>query len=206
MCPKSPYITPVVALRPSRHLSSSELQVFGEVDMRLCLLLVAGATTLPRPQGGDQIRCFVRPKQVYLSGSNQDHIVVLCLSLIKTRLLKERNFSQERMGGRRGLGQRKPGKQLDLKRGTLKMALAWQAPRRQVTRRHGGRGSIVRGEAAGAQDGHEHGGRTGYGFTRDSLEDIRAPSSRLTRGGLQSDDGQSQVSILLSYPYFSRTV
>ena len=75
-----------------------------------------------------------------------------------------------------------------------------------MTRRHGGRGSIVRGEAAGAQDGQEHGGRTGYGFTRDSLEDIRAPSRRLTRGGLQSDDGQSQVSILLSYPNFSRTV
>ena len=75
-----------------------------------------------------------------------------------------------------------------------------------MTRGHGGRGSIVRGEAAGAEDGQEHGGRTGYGFTRDSLEDIRAPSSRLTRGGLQSDDGQSQVSILLSYPNFSRTV
>ena len=121
MCPKSPYITPVVAQPPSRHLSSSELQVklqvFGEVDMRLCLLLVAGATTLPRPQRGDQIRCFARPKLVHLSRSNQDHIVVLCLSLIKTRFLKGRNFSQERMGGRRGLGQRKPGKQLDLKRG-----------------------------------------------------------------------------------------
>ena len=98
--------------------SLKQLQVFGEVDMRLCLLLVAGATTLPRPQGGDQIRCFARPKQVYLSRSNQDHIVVLCLSFINTRLLKGRNFSQERMGGRRGLGQRKPGKQLDLKRGS----------------------------------------------------------------------------------------
>ena len=103
---------------PSRHLSSSELQVFGKVDMRLCLLLVAGATALPRPQGGDQIRCFARPKQVHLSRSNQDHIVVLCLSFTKTRLLKELNFSQERMGGRRGLGQRKPGKQLDLMRGS----------------------------------------------------------------------------------------
>ena len=104
--------------------SLKQLQVFGKVEMRLCLLLVAGATTLPRPQGGDQIRCFARPKKVYLSRSNQDHTVVLCLSLMKTRLLKGRNFSQERMGGRRGLGQRKPGKQLDLKRGTLKMALA----------------------------------------------------------------------------------
>jgi len=126
--------------------------------MWLCLLLVAGAATLPRPQGGDLIRSGWEAEEAWARGGQQ-------------------------------------------------------TARRQVTRRQGRGGSIVGGESAAPDDGQQQGqlqylarrpttqvtlgeagrrGRTGYGFTRDSLEDLGPQPQRRSRGGPSLKQGRSR--------------
>jgi len=109
------------------------------------------------------------------------------------------------VAGAVALPQRQGG---DLIRSGWEAEEAWarggQTPRRQVTRRQGRRGSVVRGEASSPADSQHQGqlqylarrptsqvtlgeagrrGRTGYGFTRDSLEDLGLQPQRRSRGG-----------------------